>query len=258
MLNRSCSHILRRPATRTLYSLPLDGSSPPEQIFAPPSQSDQYLQPVWSPDGKYIYFVHTNYALPRKDPNQHYPIFEIYRMAAPAGPLEKIVENAYWPRLSANSSRLVYVTQNPDDGTNKLFVANADGSNPQEVVLSGPSIPTIIDAPVFLPDGSTILFSAPVPAQSSVPSWLDRLFGVIVASAHSVPSEWWSVPVEDGVPTQLTHIQAPGLYASISPDTQHIASFSGNGVFVMNPDGTGLTMLVSDVGGIPGTVNWIP
>ena len=66
------------------------------------------------------------------------------------------------------------------------------------------------------------------------------------------------MPVGGGVPTQLTHIQAPGLYASISPDNQHIASFSGNGVFVMKPDGTGLTMIVNDVGGIAGTVNWIP
>ena len=241
-----------------LYIMPLDGSSAPQPLFAPPTQDDQYLEPVWSPDGKYIYFVHANYALPPEDPNQHYPIFEIYRMAYPDGPLEKIVDKAYWPRLSADSSRLVYTSANPDDGTNKLFIANADGSNAQEVVLSGPLIPTIIDAPVLMPDGQTILFSAPVPAQSSAPFWLDRLFGAIVAAAHIIPSEWWSVPAGGGVPTQLTHIQAPGLYASISPDNMHIASFSGNGVFVMNPDGTGLTNLIKDVGGIPGTVNWIP
>jgi len=81
---------------------------------------------------------------------------------------------------------------------------------------------------------------------------------VRVASAHSLPSEWWSVPVSGEAATQLTQIQSPGLYAWLSPDGTQLASFSGNGIFVMAPDGSGLTMIVSDVGGIPGTVNWIP
>jgi hypothetical protein len=82
--------------------------------------------------------------------------------------------------------------------------------------------------------------------------------GVIVASAHSLPSDWWQVPITGGTPVQLTQIQAPGLYGSYSPDYQHLASFSGLGIFVMNPDGSGGAMLVNDVGGILGTVDWIP
>ena len=241
-----------------LYVMPLDGSAPPRQLFSPPSQDDQYLSPSWSADGKYLYYVHVNYALPPIEPDQHYPIFQIYRMVYPDGPPEEIVDQAYWPRLSADSSRLAYVSENPQSGTNKLYVANADGTDAQEVVLSGPYVPDFIDAPLFLPDGGTILFSAPDPPQASVPSWLDRLFGAIPASAHSVPSDWWSVPLNGGVPTRLTQVAVPGLYASLSPDNQHIASFSGYGVFVMNPDGTDLTMVINDVGGILGTVNWIP
>jgi Tol biopolymer transport system component len=244
-------------AGQALYILPIDGSQPPQMLFPLPTKDDQYLEPAWSPDGKYLYFVHANYALPPQEPNQHYPIFEIDRMAYPNGQLEKLIEKAYWPRLSADGSRLVYVSENPDDGTNNLFLANPDGSNASQVVMSGPVAPNIIDAPIFSPDGQSILFSAPVPAQSSAPTWLDRLFGAIPASAHSVPSEWWSVPLGGGAATQLTHIQAPGLYASISPDNQHIASFSGNGIYVMDTDGSGLTMVLSDVGGILGTVNWI-
>ena len=81
---------------------------------------------------------------------------------------------------------------------------------------------------------------------------------MIEVSAHNIPSEWWSVPVGGGPVSQLTHIQAPVLYASISPDNRYIASFSVEGVFVMKPDGTNLTMMVDNIGGNLGTVNWIP
>jgi Tol biopolymer transport system component len=244
---------------KALYTMPLDGSASPQLLFTPPTKDDQYFEPQFSPDGKYLYFVHVNYQLPRQTPDQHYPVFfEIYRMAYPNGQLEKIVDNAYWPRISADSSRLVYVSDNLDDGTNKLMLANTDGSNAQEVPMTGPVIPSIIDAPLFSPDGGSILFSAVAPVQSFTPNWLDRLLGVQVASAHSLPEDWWSVPTAGGVPTQLTHLQASSLNASLAPDRQLLASFSGKGIFVMGLDGSGLTTIVSDVGGIPGTVNWIP
>jgi Tol biopolymer transport system component len=146
----------------------------------------------------------------------------------------------------------------PNTGKNKIFVANADGSNAQEVILSGAWTPDIIDAPIFSPDGQSILFSAPIPPQGSAPSWIEKLFGVQVAKAHSIPSDWWSVPLTGGNITRITNIGATGLIASLSPDKRFIASYSGNGLFVMSPDGTNLTLLIPDTGGIPGTVNWIP
>jgi Tol biopolymer transport system component len=84
------------------------------------------------------------------------------------------------------------------------------------------------------------------------------LFGVGVATAHTVPSDWWSVPIGGGMPTQLTHLAAVGLFGSLSPDGKYIASYSGSGIFVMNLDGTGLTMLVNDNGTLSGTLTWIP
>ena len=252
---------LQQGATFTpmaLFSFPLDGSQPPHQLFPLPLKDDQDIEPVWSPDGKYLYFVLVNNGVPPAEPNQHYPIYQIYRMAYPDGQPQLIMDRAYWPRLSADGSRLIYVSENPDDMTNKIFVANNDGSNPQQIVLSGPNATNIIDAPIFLPDEKSILFSAPPAVQSRAIPWLDRLFGVIEASAHTIPSDWWSVPATGGAPTQLTHIQAASLYAAISPDNRTIASYSGDGLFVMNPDGTNLTMILNNTGGNMGTVNWIP
>ena len=80
-----------------LYKMPLDGSQPPQLLFTPPSDQDQYDQPAWSPDGKYLYFTHFN--------NQSSsPSYEIMRLAYPNGKLESLVDHAYWPRISADGS----------------------------------------------------------------------------------------------------------------------------------------------------------
>jgi Tol biopolymer transport system component len=246
----------QNPVNELLYSLSLDGSTASQLLVLPPTIYDRYLQVEWSPDGKYIYYVHND---PQNQPiGQHYPIYEIYRMAYPNGQPEKVADQAFWPRLSADGSHLVYISMDPNTGKNKIFLANADGSNPQVVSLSGAWTPDIIDAPIFSPDGQSILFSAPSPSQTSAPSWIEILLGIQVAEAHSIPSDWWSVPLTGGNVTRITNIEATGLFASISPDKRFIASYSGGGLFVMNPDGTNLTLLIPDMGGIPGTVRWIP
>jgi Tol biopolymer transport system component len=71
----------------------------------------------------------------------------------------------------------VYITLDPSSGTNQLFLANADGSNPQAVMFSDASVSAILDAPIFSPDGQSILFSAPSPPQAYQPNWWDRLMG---------------------------------------------------------------------------------
>jgi len=126
------------------------------------------------------------------------------------------------------------------------------------VILERIVVRPIMDAPIFSPDGQSIIFSALSPQQSSAPTWIEKLLGIQVAQAHSVPSDWWSVPLSGGAATQLTRIRAAGLFASISPDKRYIASYSAGGLFVMNPDGTNLTMLIPDTGGIIGTVSWMP
>lgn len=241
-------------STTSLYVLSLEEEAAPQILFTPPTPYDRYTQVEWSPDGQYIYFVSYNHNIQPAD--QPYPDFHIFRMAYPGGQPEKIIEHAFWPRVSSDSSRLVYISLDPVSGTNQLFLANADGSNPQEILLSG--IPAeIIDAPIFSPDGQSILFSAPIPVQSYQPHWLDLIMGVQMAKAHNVPSDWWSVPISGGTVTRLTQLQTIKLFASISPDKEHIASLSGEGIFVMDPDGSSVTQLLLDPG-ISSPVNWIP
>lgn len=141
------------------------------------------------------------------------------------------------------------------------MIADPDGGNAQEVMISGSYVPDIKDAPIFAPDGKSILFSGavPVPPQAYQPNWFERLVGIRIAKANGgVPSDWWSVPVGGGEITQLTHLQTSGLYASISPDNQYIASYSSGGIFIMKPDGSQLTLLVPILDQFTGTVHWIP
>ena len=240
-----------------LYLMPLDGSQAPQLLFPTSVSNAEYYQPDWSPDGNYIYFSQVTHSMTPK-PGQQNSDFDLYRIAYPGGLPEKIVSQAFWPVVSVNSKRIAYVTIDPIDGTNKLFLADQDGSNAQAVVMTGKDIPYYIDAPIFSPDGQSITFSALSSVQSSSPTWLEKILGVTVAFAHSIPSDWWTVPLVGGVPTQITHLQTTGLFASVSPDKKYIACNSGIGLFVMNPDGTGLTLLVNDSGGVPGTVTWIP
>jgi Tol biopolymer transport system component len=186
-------------------------------------------------------------------------LYTIYRKALPDGELEKVAEKAYWPRVSPDSSSIAYVTVELFTRGNKLFVADADGSNAREVVITGPRLPDIKDAPLFSADGQSLIFSADVPTQSYQPNWLDKLMGVSVAKAHSnVPSDWWSISVNGGEMTRLTNTQSRGLFGSLSPDKQFIASYSLDGIFVMKTDGTRLTRLIPNPQSVPGTVSWIP
>jgi Tol biopolymer transport system component len=234
-----------------LYAMPLDGSQAPQLFFTPPSDQDQYFQPIWSPDGSYIYFAHLSI--------QTRITYEIMRIAYPSGKPEKVVDHAYWPRLSDDGTRLVYVSLDSATGANSLFFANADGTNAQQIPLTHLPVPAIIDAPMFSEDNQSVLFSSPLGAQASIPTWFDRLMGVTrVAADGTLPSDWWSVPLSGGKPNRLTRVRSLGLFGCFSPDNKYVVSYSSDGIFVMRPDGTGVTMLINDVGGTSGTVSWIP
>ena len=242
-------------ASRALYLIPLDRTAPPQLLFPPPTPDDHYVQAEWSPDGRSIYYAHYNSNI--RLPNGVDPIYNLFRISYPEGRTEKIADNAHWLRVSSDSTSIVYVSTNPDSGKNELYLANADGSNARRIALSGSVAPEIIDAPIFSPDGQSVIFSAPPPPQAYRPNWFEALVGIRVAKAHNIPSDWWSVPVTGGMPTRLTQLQTINLFASISPDRKHIASLSGEGIFVMDQEGSNLTQLLF-APGVSGTVGWIP
>jgi Tol biopolymer transport system component len=73
---------------RSLYVLPLDGTAEPRPLFTPPTSDDHYTQVEWSPDGKYLYYVHYNSQI--QPEGQLDPVYDILRMSYPDGPPEKM------------------------------------------------------------------------------------------------------------------------------------------------------------------------
>ncbi len=243
---------------QALYVMPLDHSQPAQLLFMPPTREDEYTQAEWSPDGKYIYSTHVNYLNP-SDPDRRYPLYQIFRIEYPVregDQPELLAEEAYWPRLSPDGLHVVYVSLDPISGEQYLKIADPDGGNAQNVVLSGPYIPHDKTSPFFSPDGKSIIFSGNIAGKSYKPNWFGKMIGIRSAKAEGQPSDWFSVPVDGGAITQLTHLQAPYLYASLSPDKKHIVSYGGDQIFIMKPDGSELTVLISGLHSFYGTVSW--
>lgn len=243
-----------------LYLVPMDGSGQAQPVFPEPEPNEAYFNPIWSPDGKYIYVLHL-VPPPSQTERPSYAIERLaYPLEQPEPKKEVLVENGFWPRLSPDGTKLAYVLWDVTKPPNELFVADADGKNATQIAL--PKSIVAVDAPFFSPDGQYLIFSVINNTGIAQRSWLDRVLEVQIAYADGSPADFWRVPVVGGEPEQLTRVFDTSLYGVFSPDGQHIVYCSGSGLSVMNADGTGVTSVLTP-DRIPGmfgasTVNWIP
>lgn len=238
-------HLISMGANRALTPL-LTRQVPQESFF----------NPQWSPDGRYLYYARlAPYVVPNTDPPQYSYQYTVERVAYPAGTRETLVENAYWPRLSADGQRLAYVGVDPRTFATWLMVSQADGSQP--VTLTVPANFQAVDAPVFTPDNQYVLFSALGQAMPAPASRWERWLGVGVASAHNAPSDWWRIPVTGGTPERLTQIYRLNLYGAFDPaGAPRLLFGSDQGLAVMQADGSGLTRVLTTDREI-GTLEWL-
>lgn len=230
-----------------LFLMPADGSSAPTPLLQREDPSESYFNVSWPVDD-IIYYAH--FAPSVDDLGAITYSSQVERHHLVNGQTEVLAPGAAWPRLSRDDTMLAYVTEEND-----FLLAGADGSSPRPIL--DPERFSAVDAPLFSPDNSLICFSAVSPSTASLPSFWDRLVGVDVAQAHSVPSDWWCMPVDgSGEPQRLTNLDAIGLYGDFDEGGQHLAFISAAGVYVMGPDGSDLTQLQE----IPttGTIDWVP
>jgi Tol biopolymer transport system component len=235
----------------SLYLMPADGSGAPKPIFPSPSSTDAFFAPAWAPDGNSIYTSHFIQGTgDENSPNQ----FAIERVTLD-GKMSRVLGNAEWPRISPDGTKLSFVSATPDTTNNELYMANIDGSQPIPVLQ--PAAYPAVDDHFFTPDGKSIIFSAVNNYQAvPTPTVLDRLFGIQIASAHTIPSDWYRVSISGGQVDRLTNLNDTGMYATVSPDKNWMAFISQTGLYVIRIDGTGLTQLSDLVA--TGTVDWVP
>jgi Tol biopolymer transport system component len=71
-----------------------------------------------------------------------------------------------------------------------------------------------------------------------------------------VPSDWWRADLESGSVEQVTEIFDQGMFGDFSPSGDRVAFISASGLWVMNPDGSGLTQIISS-GTFYGNIEWV-
>lgn len=234
-----------------IYLLPREETSDPIPLLLPPGPESAYFNPAYAPDAASMYLV-----LLQRTPQDSNQAFSqtIGRYWIAEGRFETLAEEAIYPRPSPDGVELAYVVIDPVDYTNELVLAGPDAANPRPAVE--PGLLPYCDSPVFSSDSAWLYFSAVGTGLSRLPSWWDRALGVIPAEAHSLPSDWWRVSVQGGQPEKLTDMGLGGLVGAPSPDGRSFAFLSSNGLYAMNPDGTGITALLNTWGS--GSLDWTP
>jgi Tol biopolymer transport system component len=236
-----------------LYLMDVDAATgvfAPRALLTSEQENELFINPVWAADGQSIYFSH----IVPLDVEAYTFATSLRRLHLESGQIDLIAENGIWPQASPDGQSLAFVLSDPQTQTNSLMVAQPDGSQVREVVGAG--VFTAVDAPVFSPDGQTIMFSGAVQETVSR-SWWERLIGVQAAAAHSLPSDWYSVVVNGGAVTRLTEMEAVGLYGRFSPHDPLLFAFvAQNGLYTMLPDGTNVQSIQS--GTFTDSLAWKP
>ena len=239
-------HCLLHPCPDTDPELLLEGT-----------ETDSYFGPVWSPDGRNLYFTHVASPL-----DGGVPSYSIERVSADGGAAELVLSHAMWPRPSSDGASLAYVAFDLLEYKNDLYYAAPDGSESRPAMP--PGIFLSVDAPLFSSDGEFIYFSAAGsgPETSGAEpgaekrTWLEMLMGVQVAHANGMPSEWWRLRLSGGDPERLTAIGASGLSGAFSPDGRYLGFVSYGGLGLLELEGSRLTWIFPAT--TFGNLIWLP
>jgi hypothetical protein len=120
--------------------------------------------------------------------------------------------------VSSDSSRIAYVTVDLFARGNKLVVADADGGNPQEVVITGPRIPDIKDAPLFSADGHSLERSAGYHKADSCSRLTHPLRACIIPCASTPAVGFWGscLSIYQLPLSQATSVRTPRAHGEVN------------------------------------------
>jgi hypothetical protein len=217
-------------------------------LLEAPDADEVFFDGRWASDGNAVYF--SSYG---RDPVTDVYVYRVELLHLRDGRREAILKDAVWMRPSRDGSQLVYVSAGEGDSAQALMVSGPNGEDPAEVFTSA-GLP-YIDSPMFSAGGDRVIFSAVGTSPAAYP-WWEKLAGVVVAEAHAVPSDWWSINLSGGMPTRLTQFQLTGLTGDISPDGGYLAFGSSSAVYIIRLSDLGGTLALNTWAG--GGLAWLP
>ncbi len=228
------------------------------------------FDPFWSPDGMAVVF----------DLQKFSPTFrsQIWVMNGDGSGRHRLLAAPFFvdalPSYSPDGSRIVFTRCRPDFQACAVYRMNADGTGLTAITPLKVSVQDF--APRYSPDGSTIAFNSRGRGGVQSAVYLMNADGSNVRrltrpGLHATSPEWspdgarilflrdsaeiWVINVDK---TGLEQLTSPGQrhdsYPSFSPGGDKIAferdsaDFSHYSVWVMNPDGTGLTKIQGNSG----------
>ncbi|MEO8594745.1 MAG: protein kinase [Candidatus Solibacter sp.] len=200
---------------------------------------------------------------------RQYADYNIYRMelpanGKPAGAPEKFLSSTRreaTPSYSPDGKRIAFWSNRA--GTEDIWVADADGSNPVQLTTfkSG-----VAGTPQWSPDGQTLAFDARPegqsdiysmradggppkrltdnPAQDAVPRFSADGRWIFYSSSRSGRGHLYRIPAGGGEPVQMT--QRGGGSALASPDGKWIYFVGGSSLWKVPPEGGQETQVLPD------------
>lgn len=202
--------------------------------------------PVWSPDGRRVYFSYFGQSGGRS-------VQRIERVELATGQRSVVADNAYAPAISPDGAQLAFLRD--DRSGSGLYLAALDGSNVRPLLPPGKYPPLAV--PRFSPDGQRVAVAIVNDLRSEAPR-SDPLAWLVppVAYAHGLPWDIWTFDLQGEDAVRVSNVAADDPSPAWSPNGQHIAFWSGSGLFVA-PSTGGNTVKLLDDGGY-GALDWGP
>jgi len=260
------------------YLVPFDSSGLPSQdllvanadgsnsqtVITHQVSGETFSMPVYSIDGRFIYYSHTTPIFKDKTLVSATVKLERYELATKKVAL--VADDGSLPAMNPDGKRIAFIKTDPDTFQQNLWVSDVDGKNAKTVV-PGNALGGGLYAPTWTRDGNRILFAVPnffaANQRTSQPTnhqtswlvgWLDSLLGTQVAEAHGPPWDFWIVDADGKNMQRLTEIGEDMPYAAFSPDGKQFAFMGLAGIYILDADGKNVHWLTRDGG--HGRLDW--
>jgi len=235
-------------ADQTIYDIHvmrIDGT----QVQNISSLPDQDRQPSWTPDGNQVLFwIDT------------FPDIPLYRQTAVANPQDRMVIRTFSLEVDGPFSvspdlKIVFLWRQ-EGGNWQIWTMNLDGSNPISVSPPAPA-GIYYHSPVWSPDGKRIAYLTTEEDSSGGVVKSMELFIMDADGRHAR-----SVIKFDGMNAEGTWSGWNDISVCWSPDGSKLAfnkKEDGNlcsHIFLISPDGTGLTQVTSETGVTDRSLSW--